>query len=329
MDEKNGPKIYFEIDQLISKSPFHNATAWLTTELRCPAQIRMMLRTISSIAANRLLRARHFCDAAAAVPISSRQFDHITASNEEKIGVVEIHRPRELNALNEQTVSEIVQAVEGFDEDPSVNVIVVTGGDRVFAAGNDIEELASHNFNTHRFKRDAGAWIDRIAATRKPVVAAVSGFALGGGCELAMAADVLIAAEDAMFGQPEVQLGTIPASGGTQRLVRAVGKAKAMEMILTGRQMNAEEAESAGLVTRVARKGEALKEAKDVAAVIAKHSVPVVTAAKECVNAAFEASLSQGLLFERRAFQSTFALDDQKEGMKAFIDKRKPKFSNK
>lgn len=231
--------------------------------------------------------------------------------------------------LNQGALSEIAEAVQGFDTDSSVSVIILTGSKRVFAAGNDIEEMVSRSYYSSRFKRDEGSLVDQIAATKKPVIAAVSGFALGGGCELAMAADIVIAAEDATFGQPEVQIGTIPSCGGTQRLVRAVGKAKAMEMVLTGRHMSADEAESAGLVTRVARKGGALDEAKNVAAVIAGHSTPIVQAAKECVNVAFDTTLSHGLVFERRAFQSTYALDDQKEGMKAFIDKRKPNYNNR
>lgn len=292
-------------------------------------QAASVRRTLSAFGSGRY-NVRNFCEPASfSVPVVSRQFDHIIASSDEKIAVVEIHRPKEMNALNEHTISEIVEAVEGFDTDPSVNVIVLTGGKRVFAAGNDIEEMCSRSYHSARYRRDLGSWVDRIAATKKPIIAAVSGFALGGGCELAMASDIIIASEDATFGQPEVQIGTLPSSGGTQRLVRAVGKAKAMEMVLTGRHMKAEEAEKVGLVTRVARKGEAVKEAKDVAEVIARHSTPVVTAAKECVNVAFESTLAQGLIFERRSFQSTFALDDQKEGMKAFIDKRKPSFSNR
>ena len=285
------------------------------------------LRLLASASGTRVTRP--LCQDAATVPVQSRNFEHIIASSDEKIAVVEIHRPRSLNALNENALTEIADAVEGFDSDPAVNVIVVTGTNAVFAAGNDIEEMAARSYRSVRFRRDNALWVDRIAAARKPVIAAVSGFALGGGCELVLAADIVIAAEDAIFGQPEVQIGTLPSSGGTQRLVRAVGKAKAMELILTGRQMNADEAERAGLVTRVARKGQALKEAKDVAAVIASHSVPIVSAAKECVNVSFETTLSQGLLFERRASQSTFVLDDQKEGMKAFIDQRKPHFTNK
>lgn len=273
---------------------------------------------------------RLFCDVASPTASTSvRDFNHIQTSSDDRIGVVEIHRPRELNLLNEQALLEIADAVEGFDHDSSVNVIIVAGTERVFAAGNDIAEMVSRSFQSVRYQRDCWAALDRVAATRKPVIAAVNGFALGGGCELAMAADIIIASEDATFGQPEVQLATVPRAGGTQRLVRAVGKAKAMEMVLTGRHMSAEEAESSGLVTRVTKKGAALKEARDVAGVIARHSVPVVVAAKECVNIAYESTLAEGLRFERRAFQSTFALDDRKEGMKAFIDGRKPSYSNR
>lgn len=287
-----------------------------------------MLRTI--LTSFQKIPVRGLCDTAiSSVPISSRNFDHIQTSSDDRIGVVEIHRQRELNALNEQALKEIADAVEGFDYDPSVNVIIVTGTERVFAAGRDISELASRSFQSVRFRRDLSGAIERVAAARKPVIAAVNGFALGGGCELAMAADMIIASEDATFGQPEIQLATVPTAGGTQRLVRAVGKAKAMEMILTGRHMSAEEAESSGLVTRVTKKGEAFKEAKDVAEIIARHSSPVTLIAKECVNVAFESTLSEGLRFEKRVSQSTFALDDAKEGMKAFIDGRKPTYSNR
>lgn len=264
-----------------------------------------------------------------AVPVSSRAFEHIIATQEEHVAQVELNRPKSLNALDEAMIEELVEAVEGFDSDVSVHAIIIAGNDRAFAAGNDISEMASRSFYSARFKRDTGSWIDRIAAAKKPIIAAVSGYALGGGCELALCADILIASEDSTFGQPEVQLGSIPGWGGTQRLVRAVGKAKAMEMVLTGRHMGAEEAERCGLVTRVARKGKALAEAKDVAAIIARHSQPAVQLAKECCNQAAETNLAAGLVFERRAFQSTFALDDQKEGMKAFIDKRPPRFSHR
>lgn len=288
-----------------------------------------MLRSLSRSQASRNL-LRRFCEASAPSASSSISgFDFIQTKNDDKIGVVEIHRPRELNVLNEQALLEVAEAVESFDKDPSVNVIILTGSERVFVAGTDIADLASRSFHNIRYRRDMFSAVDRVAAIRKPIIAAVNGFALGTGCELALAADIVIASEDATFGQPEVQIGSVPTAGGTQRLVRAVGKAKAMEMVLTGRHMTADEAESSGLVTRVTKKGEALKEAKDVAEIIVKHSVPVTIAAKECVNVGFETTLSEGLRFERRAFQSTFALEDCKEGMKAFIDGRKPHFNNR
>lgn len=288
-----------------------------------------MLRTFFSARPSRTL-ARRFCQAVASNgDTSALGFDFIQAKSDDKIAVVEIRRPRELNSLNERALGEIAEAMESFDKDPGVNVIILTGSERVFAAGTDVSELVSRSYHNVRYRQDMFGAIDRVASVRKPIIAAVNGFALGTGCELALAADIVIASEDAMFGQPEVQIGSIPTAGGTQRLVRAVGKAKAMEMVLTGRQMTAEEAESSGLVTRVTKKGEALQEARDVAEIISKHSLPVVLSAKECVNVGFETTLAEGLRFERRAFQSTFALDDSKEGMKAFIDSRKPHFSNR
>lgn len=287
---------------------------------------------LRSLATRRLAHSltRPFCDASTeSISHVLPAFDNIKTSSEDRIAIVEIHRPRELNALNSQTLQEVAEAMETYDKDPSVSVIILTGTARVFAAGNDVPELATRSFHSLRYRHDDATAIDRVAATRKPVVAAVNGFALAGGCELAMASDIVIAAEDAMFGQPDILLATVPNAGGTQRLVRAIGKAKAMEMALTGRQMDAEEAERAGLVTRITKKGKALQEAKDVATVIAKHSLPVVIATKECVNVGFETSLAEGIRFERRAFQSTFALHDCKEGMKAFIDGRKPTYSNK
>jgi enoyl-CoA hydratase len=224
---------------------------------------------------------------------------------------------------------DIVSALRAADADPTVRCIVLSGYDRAFAAGNDLSESAGRSFASARFRTDAHAWIDAVAAIRTPIVAAVSGLAIGAGCELAMAADIVIASEDAVFGQPDVQLGTVPGGGGTQRLVRAVGKAKAMEMVLTGRQMSAEEAESAGLVSRVARKGLVVEEARAVAAIISSHSAPAVLAAKECVNVAAEVSLAEGLRFERRAHQASHALDDHDEGVRAWMDKRDPKWHHK
>lgn len=286
---------------------------------------------LRSLVVRSLSRSRRYlCDTATTESTSAlAPFEFVLARSDDRIGYVEIHRKREMNKLSQQVLTEIAQAMEDHDSDPSVNVILLHGSERVFAAGADVSELASRSHHSVRYKTDPWVSLDRVAAVRKPIVAAVSGFALGLGCELAMTADVLIAAEDATFGQPEVQLASIPAGGGTQRLVRAVGKAKAMEMILTGRHMNAEEAESAGLVSRVTKTGQAFDEAEDVAKVIARHSLPVVTSAKECVNVAFETCLQNGLLFERRAAQSAFALEDSKEGFKAFLDDRKPKYSNR
>lgn len=261
--------------------------------------------------------------------LTGGDFEYIGVERDDAIAVVELRRHKALNALSRAMAREVAHAMRDLDDDPNVRAIVITGGDRAFAAGADITELGGRSYHNARFRGDDGAWIDEISKVRTPVIAAVSGFALGGGCELAMAADIIIASEDAVFGQPEVQIGCIPGWGGTQRLIRAVGKAKAMEMILTGRQMTADEAERAGLVSRVARKGEALNEARAVASVIARHSFPVVVAAKECVNVADEVSLSEGLRFERRAFQAAFALDDHNEGVKAFVDKRTPHWSNK
>jgi enoyl-CoA hydratase len=254
--------------------------------------------------------------------------DYIQVKRDEGVGVVELHRPSAMNALNAEMRRALVTVLQELDADPAVRAIVLTGGERAFAAGADIAEMAGRTFHAARYRHDAGRWIEDVTRVRTPLIAAVNGFALGGGCELALAADIVIAAEDAVFGQPEVQIGSIPGWGGTQRLVRAVGKAKAMEMILTGRQMTAEEAESAGLVSRVAKKGGALQEAKAVAQVIARHSAPIVQAAKECVNVAAETSLSEGIRFERRAFQSMFSLDDHDEGIRAFLDKRSPSWSH-
>jgi enoyl-CoA hydratase len=257
-----------------------------------------------------------------------RKSDFIHVKRDEAVAVVELHRPSAMNALNSEMRRALVAVLQALDADPAVRAIVLTGGERAFAAGADIGEMAGRTFHAARYRHDAGRWIEDVTRVRTPLIAAVNGFALGGGCELALAADIVIAAEDAVFGQPEVQIGSIPGWGGTQRLVRAVGKAKAMEMILTGRQMTAEEAESAGLVSRVAKKGGALQEAKAVAQVIARHSAPIVQAAKECVNVAAETSLSEGIRFERRAFQSMFALDDHDEGIRAFLDKRSPTWSH-
>lgn len=275
-----------------------------------------------------LLRRANVRGVSSDVAVDVDGFRYVKVSQDDRVGIIELARHKSLNALNRAMTDELNAAAASLDSDASVHAIVVSGSERAFAAGADVGELVSLSARAAR-RQDEGSWIDGIAGVRKPLIAAVSGFALGGGCELAMCADIVIADEDAVFGLPEVTLGTHPGWGGTQRLVRAVGKAKAMEMILTGRQMPAEEAESSGLVSRLAPKGKSRDEAMDVARVISKHSLPVLMAAKECVNVAAELGLQQGILFERRSYQSTFALDDQKEGMRAFIDSRKPAFQNK
>ena len=245
-----------------------------------------------------------------------------------RVGLIRLNRPQALNALNSALIRELAQAIDAFEADNNVGCIVITGSDKAFAAGADIKEMAGKGF-TDVFLSDFATTWHRVAAARKPVVAAVAGFALGGGCELAMQCDLVIAADNAKFGQPEIKLGVIPGIGGTQRLTHAVGKAKAMDLILTGRMMDAQEAERAGLVARVVPLQNLLDEAIKVAATIAAMSLPSVLAAKEAVNRAFETSLAEGVRFERRVFHSLFATHDQKEGMAAFIEKRPPKFENK
>lgn len=259
----------------------------------------------------------------------SRPSESVVVTREEHVAIVELHRPKAMNALDRDMTEELLASLQDLDSDVGVRVIIVTGGDRVFAAGVDINDLSGRGYSSVRFKHDFGKWMDQVANLNTPTIAAVNGFALGGGCELAMSCDIIIASEDAVFGQPEIQIGMIPGWGGTQRLLRAVGKAKAMEMILTGRQMTAEEAESSGLVSRVATTGRVLEEARDVANVIAKYSTPVVRTAKECVDVAAEVGLRDGLRFERRAFQATFALEDSQEGVRAFLEKRSPKWKHK
>ena len=245
-----------------------------------------------------------------------------------RVGVIRLDRPQVLNALNKALVAELNAAVAAFDADANIGCILVTGSEKAFAAGADIKEMTD---KTHMdaFLNNFGANEDGIARARKPVVAAVAGFALGGGCEFAMQADVIIAADNARFGQPEIKLGVIPGYGGTQRLTHAVGKAKAMDMILTGRMMDAAEAERAGLVARVVPVASLMGEAMKVAETIASMSLPSVLSAKEAVNRAFETSLAEGVLFERRVFHALFATEDQKEGMAAFVEKRPAKFRNK
>ncbi len=244
------------------------------------------------------------------------------------VGLITLNRPQALNALNSTVLKELKQAYAAFHEDEAIGAIVLTGSERAFAAGADIKEMQPLDF-AEVYKSDFISGWDEIAKARKPVIAAVSGFALGGGCELAMLCDFIIASETAKFGQPEITLGVIPGIGGSQRLTRAVGKAKAMDLILTGRMMDAAEAERAGLVSRVVAPDRLLDEALEAAARIASLSRPSVLMAKEAVGRAFETTLEEGLRFERRLFQSLFATEDQKEGMAAFIEKRKPAFRNR
>lgn len=246
-----------------------------------------------------------------------------------KVGLVRLNRPQVLNALNDQLMTELGQALMDFDSDDNIGAMVITGNDKAFAAGADIGAMATFTYmDVYKSEYITRNW-ETIRNIRKPVIAAVRGFALGGGCELAMMTDFIICADTAKFGQPEIKLGIIPGAGGTQRLPRAISKAKAMDLCLTGRLMDAAEAERAGLVSRVVPADKCLDEAIDAATVIAAYSNPSVMMAKESINRAFEGSLSEGMLFERRMFHSLFATEDQKEGMAAFVEKRKPDFKNK
>ena len=253
---------------------------------------------------------------------------NILVETKGRVGVIRFNRPQALNALNAALVAELNAAIEVFDADDNIGCIVITGSDKAFAAGADIKEMVD---KTHIdvLLGDFAANQDRIARARKPTIAAVAGFALGGGCEFAMQCDLIIAADNAKFGQPEIKLGVIPGYGGTQRLTRAVGKAKAMDLILTGRMMDAAEAERAGLVARVVPAANLMEEAMKAAETIAGMGLPSVYAAKESINRAFEGSLAEGVRFERRVFQALFATEDQKEGMAAFVEKRPAKFKNK
>jgi enoyl-CoA hydratase len=244
-----------------------------------------------------------------------------------RVGIVCLNRPQALNALNATLKDELLNAAEAFDADADVGCILMTGSDKAFAAGADIKEMADQSY-IDIFRADFTADYERLARVRKPIIAAVAGFALGGGCELAMMCDLIIAADNAKFGQPEIKLGVIPGIGGTQRLARAVGKAKAMDLILTGRMMDAAEAERSGLVARVVPAASLMEEAMKVAETIAAMSQPSLIAAKEAVNRSFETSLAEGVRFERRVFHALFATKDRKEGMAAFIEKRPPRFTN-
>ncbi|MEJ2435581.1 MAG: enoyl-CoA hydratase [Pseudolabrys sp.] len=255
-------------------------------------------------------------------------FEHILTETKGRVGIIRLNRPKALNALNLKLMEELAAAVDVFDADPDIGCLLITGNEKAFAAGADIKEMADNDFIDVFLNNFAGTW-DHTAHARKPIVAAVAGFVLGGGCELAMQCDVVIAADTAKFGQPEIKLGVIPGIGGTQRLTRAVGKAKATDLILTGRMMDAAEAERSGLVARVVAADKLMEEAMSVAETIAGMGLPAVLMAKETVNRAFETSLAEGVNFERRAFHSLFATEDQKEGMKAFVEKRKPEWKNR
>ena len=256
-------------------------------------------------------------------------YKFITVEQRERVALLTLNRPKQLNALNPELMQELGQALQAADADAGIGAIVITGNEKAFAAGADIGVMKDYGY------MDAfmGDYITRdwehIRRVRKPVIAAVAGYALGGGCELALMCDIVIAAESARFGQPEINLGVMPGAGGTQRLPRAVGKAKAMDLCLTARMMDAAEAERAGLVSRVVPAEKLMEEALGVAAKIASYSMPVVMMLKESINRAYETTLSEGVLFERRLFHSMFALEDQKEGMAAFLEKRKPVFKNK
>ncbi|MCZ8377595.1 enoyl-CoA hydratase [Mycobacterium sp. CPCC 205372] len=255
-------------------------------------------------------------------------YETILVTRDDRVGTITLNRPKALNALNSQVMAEVGAAATELDQDPGIGAIIVTGNEKAFAAGADIKEMATLEF-ADVFAADFFAPWGTFAATRTPTIAAVAGYALGGGCELAMMCDVLIAADTAKFGQPEIKLGVLPGMGGSQRLTRAIGKAKAMDLILTGRTIGAEEAERSGLVSRLVPADTLLDEANAVAKTIAGMSLNAARMAKEAVNRAFESSLAEGLLYERRLFHSAFATSDQKEGMAAFSEKRPPNFTHR
>ena len=255
-------------------------------------------------------------------------FETILVETRGRVGLITLNRPQALNALSSTLFREVNEALDAFERDPAIGCAVLTGSEKAFAAGADIKEIAGQSY-PQTFLDDLLAIWDGVANRRKPLVAAVAGFALGGGCELAMMCDVIIAADSAKFGQPEIKLGVMPGAGGTQRLTRFIGKAKAMDLCLTGRMMDAAEAERSGLVSRVVPAADLLAEALKVAEVIASMSLPIAMMTKESVNRAYETTLAEGMRFERRVFQSMFATADRKEGMSAFLEKRPAKFQNR
>ena len=255
-------------------------------------------------------------------------YDNIIVEVHGKVGLIRLNRPQALNALNQALINDLNHALEVFEADAGIGCMVLTGSDKAFAAGADIKEMQSKTYMDVYLENFIATW-EEISRTRKPIIAAVAGFALGGGCEIAMMCDFIIAADSAKFGQPEIKLGVMPGAGGTQRLTRYVGKSKAMDLCLTGRMMDATEAERSGLVSRVVPADQLLDEALKAAATIAALSLPAVMMTKESVNRSYETTLTEGIRFERRVFHSMFALDDQKEGMSAFAEKRKAVFKNR
>ncbi|WP_321800810.1 enoyl-CoA hydratase [Caballeronia sp. J97] len=256
-------------------------------------------------------------------------YENLLVETRGRVGLITLNRPKALNALNDALMDELGAALKAFDADEDIGAIVLTGSEKAFAAGADIGMMASYSYmDVYKGDYITRNW-ETIRTIRKPIIAAVAGFALGGGCELAMMCDIVIAADTARFGQPEIKLGVIPGAGGTQRLPRAVSKAKAMDLCLTARMMDAGEAERAGLVSRVVGADRLLDEAVEAATIIAGFSLPAVMMAKEAVNRAYETTLAEGVHFERRLFHSLFATDDQKEGMAAFVEKRKPVFKHR
>lgn len=261
--------------------------------------------------------------------MSETTYATILTRTQGPVGIIQLNRPKQLNALNDQLMDELGAALRAFDADEAIGCIVLTGSDKAFAAGADIAAMAQYTFaDVYRSEYITRNW-EALRQVRKPVIAAVAGYALGGGCEVAMMCDIILAADNARFGQPEVKIGVIPGAGGTQRLPRAIGKAKAMELVLTGRTMDAHEAERAGLVSRVVPLDKLMEEALALAQTIAAQPRLAVLAAKEAVNRAFEAPLAEGLQFERRMFHAMFATQDQKEGMAAFLEKRAPRFEGR
>jgi len=256
-------------------------------------------------------------------------YENIVVETRGRVGLITLNRPKQLNALNDALMGELRDALTGFDRDDAIGAIVLLGSEKAFAAGADVSAMKDWSYvDVYKTNFITRNW-ESLRSIRKPVIAAVAGVALGGGCELAMMCDIVIAADNAKFGQPEIKLGIIPGAGGTQRLPRAIGKSKAMDLVLTGRTMDAQEAERAGLVARIVAPDKLLDEAIAVAASICAYSLPAVMMAKEAVNRAYEGSLSEGILFERRNFHALFATEDQKEGMQAFLDKRKPAFRHR